>query len=335
MPSALVRHDAAQSDSGATSSDSEARPLRVAVGWSPSGSDSVAVAAWLGKSVPVTVSVFSTVKRKWTNSLSPKKYAKWLREETSKVTAAAKTILGEALPAAQIADEPCTIVDATDGPASLISSARKSEADIIVLGSGPKRKKARFSSSCPTDALLGTSPIPLGLVPTGLKLSKKGVTRVTFAFLYADQGTDTSGLAHAAMLAHRLDVPLRLLSVIPELPQDDAFDVDINAVTESPDWHEASLALLDLARDEAYRTLSELRGTDAADALVVERELAHGNGWKKAINSVKWKRGDLICLGSHVSAEPNCVDAGDRADSLLRHAPAPVLIYPRTAAPEA
>ncbi|SDS75507.1 universal stress protein [Corynebacterium timonense] len=292
--------------------------LRLTVGWDTTSLAGLEFAAWLGR--------FSASPRSWTKSLAPKKYKKWLAAEKESVTSKALAALADHLPRNQWASEPCTLVDATSEPAALTSAAQSAGADIIVLSSSATLKQARFLASPTADALMHSSPVSLGLVPTGLKLSKKGVTRVNLALLHSGR-EDTTGLRCAVRLALLLEVPLRLVSVLPEMP-----DVD-SLGSEPAESYEAALSLLDRARDEAFKLVAEETADETTaepePPLEVETTLAYGNGWEKAVSSVKWKKGDLICLGSHPSAAQQRVLAGSRASEFLRYAPAPVVIFPR------
>ena len=301
------------------------RPLRIVVGWDKSGSDGIELAAWFGKSLPISVSVISAAPRTWKKPISRKKHEKWLKAETEKFTRLADGVLKEHLPRSQWAAEHCTLIDAQDEAAALTEAAKRLSADIIFLGSAAKLKKARFLASSVAEAIMHSSPLPLGLAPKGLKLSKKGITRINYVFLRPDRGQDTSGLRAAARLAARLGVPLRLVSLSPEPPGEAVFDAAIGSPEEVADWHEASLSLLDLARDEVFAATS----SEASAPLEVETCLANGSGWKKATACLKWKKGDLICLGSHPAAPHRRVFVGSRASEFLRFAPAPVVIYPR------
>ncbi|WP_342318654.1 universal stress protein [Corynebacterium mayonis] len=312
----------------AVAASRDGQPLRIVVGWDKNSSDGVALAAWLGRSMPVEVSVISTVPRSWTKSLSSKKYKKWLKAEASRYADKASAVLNEHLSPAQFGAPPFTLIDAFDEPAALMNAAQDRDADLIILGTSVKPKKARFMASPYSSELLHSSPISLGLAPKGLKLSKKGVTRVNYLFLYADRDRDSSGLRDAVRTATSISVPLRLVSMFPELPDAEEFDTFVHTVGAARDWYESSLALLDRARDEALRYAAELSPT-AAENLEVETALAYGGGWDKAVDSLKWKRGDLMCLGSRPKAQGHQVFIGSRASELLRHAPAPVMIFPR------
>ena len=82
-------------------------------------------------------------------------------------------------------------------------------------------------------------------------------------------------------------------------------------------------------RDQAFSVCNQIEGCEGLD---VETLLASGKGWKRAIDSVKWKKGDLLCLGSQPSGQLKRVFVGTREGEFIRFAPVPVLIYPRSEA---
>lgn len=296
--------------------------------WDKSSSESLEFTAWLSRSLPVTVSVVAEAPRSWTKSLSPKKYSKWLATETEKITSRALSSLKSHIPRTLWAQEPCSLVDVDAERSAVVAAAREAGADLIVFNSNAKLSQARFLASSIADELMHSSPLPLGLTPKGVKLSKKGITRVNFVFLRAGTDRDTSGLASAARLAAHLGVPLRLISLLPEMPSEDELDATIGPAAGMTHSHEASLSLLDVARDEAYAAATEFRPA-CSDLFELETAVASGNGWEKAVSAVKWKKGDLICLGSHPTAQRRRVLVGSRASEFLRYAPAPVIVFPR------
>ena len=61
----------------------------------------------------------------------------------------------------------------------------------------------------------------------------------------------------------------------------------------------------------------------------MESFVASGKGWKRSIDSVKWKKGDVMCIGSQPSDNLKRVFVGTREGEFIRFAPVPVIIYPR------
>ncbi|QYH19057.1 universal stress protein [Corynebacterium aquatimens] len=195
--------------------------LRIVVGWDAMSTEAVEFAAWLGRSLPVKVQVVSAVESSWPKPISEKKYRKWFKERSSEFEAQAKKVLKAYVPRQQWAKEACHLTERTDVVNSLYTSAEELSADMIVLGSKAKTAKSRFRPSSIADALMHSSPVPLGLAPKGVHLSRKGITRVTYALVESSKSATPkgegrfSGLPYAATLACVLGVPLRIIAFSP------------------------------------------------------------------------------------------------------------------------
>lgn len=303
--------------------------LRIVVGWDSSNSnnkEALEYAAWLGRSLPVKVQVMATTKSSWTTSMSGKKYKKWLKRSQESFHKQVEKALDGVLPASQRAPKVARLVERASGTEPLYDVARTFNADMIILGSRAKTAKSRFRPTSEADQLMHSSTLPLGLAPKHLTLSKKGVTRVTYALIDSDEITGDGnrerfpGLAYAATMACIVGVPLRIVAFSPD-ERAGEFSHELAA------WNETTLGLLDRVRDQAFSVCNQIEGCEGLD---VETLLASGKGWKRAIDSVKWKKGDLLCLGSQPSGQLKRVFVGTREGEFIRFAPVPVLIYPRS-----
>lgn len=308
------------------SPDPAASPIRVLVAWRPesSGTEALEFAAWLSRTTDVRVRVVTTFLRPWPASPRNKrggKYRKWAQKEA----AACETKVHRALAAAGVDrsrwDERISVF--VDGPSEsqlLTEAAGDFDADLLILGSGATAPKGRFRAGSTADALLHSSPIPLGLAPRAVKLSKRGVTRVNFAFINSEGSEDDPSLRFAAELADRWEVPLRILAFSPsglaDSPLHDKLDLN-NEFSE--EWREYSLALLDRANETIHAALPEL---------TIETEIGSGAGWAGAVDALKWRKGDLLCLGSTPLGALERVFLGSTATEFLRHVRVPVVIQP-------
>lgn len=301
--------------------------LRVVVGWDAQNTEAVEFAAWLGRSLPVKVQVVSAVTDGWKKPLSGKKYRKWFSRRAAEFELQARKVLKANVPRSQWAKQCAQLVDRSDVAGTLYQSAEEFTADLILLGSKAKTAKSRFRPSSVADALMHSSPVPLGLAPKGVSLSRKGITRVTYALVEASKSAKPqgegrfSGLPYAATLACVLGVPLRIIAFSPE-------EQTAEFTPEAAEWNESTLGLLDRARDQAFSVATAL---DPAfgDTFDVQSFVASGKGWKRAVDSVKWKKGDLMCIGSQPSDQFKRVFVGTREGEFIRFAPVPVIIHPR------
>ena len=80
---------------------------------------------------------------------------------------------------------------------------------------------------------------------------------------------------------------------------------------------EQALALLDRGRDRALNRHGDL---------TVQMEVGSGYGWSGAINALKWKKGDLLVMGSSTLGGFHRVFIGPSTNQILRHSPVPVLL---------
>lgn len=303
-------------------------PLRILVAWDPAnddtgGTEALEFAAWLGRSMPVTVRVASTLLRPWPASLnkSGKKYKKWRKNEAEACAKAVEKALTDVeLPRSQWDSQFSTFADGQNEAQLLTDEAEHFEADLILFGSNAAASKGRFLAGSTTDALMHSSPTALGLAPRAVKLSKKGVTRVNFAYIDDRADENSPGLLFAAELAAELEVPLRLITFSPTGLSDVTLSKPKGMSSELIDeWNEQSLGMLDLARD---------RVIEHRDFIEVETEVGSGRGWGNAVDSLKWKKGDLICMDSHPMGTLERVFVGSTANEFLRHVTVPVVIHP-------
>ncbi|AWB84904.1 universal stress protein [Corynebacterium liangguodongii] len=290
-------------------------PLRAIAIWKEHSDAACEVAGWLGKSLPVTVQAVAAAPSAWKSAASGGgKKAKKLRREAEALIAQAEDSLQGYLPGAQVAGTGARIVASLSGAHSLVEAVDDFDAGMIFVDHEAYKSKGM---------LIDATARPLVIAPRGPKLSKKGVTRVTYVFLDRDGFAHATGLAEAGRLAARIGVPLRLLAVLPECLTGSDFDANINNPKDTAAWFEEALGQLDLARDLVFEASA---GT--AEDLDVELDVASGRGWKHAVNSVKWKKGDLACLAFRPKNQLKRVFSGPLTSEFLRYCPAPTLIVP-------
>ncbi|QFQ03408.1 Universal stress protein family protein [Corynebacterium urogenitale] len=303
----------------------EVRPLRVLMTWRPesAGDETAQFIAWLSRTEPLIVRTATVISRVWSEqpgSRQHAEYERWLAEESAACAASAQKALRDAgVPQSMLdAEIPSVVVTDHSETSVLISAAKDFDADLMLLGSHPAAPRGRFRIGSTADALLHCSPFSLGLAPRDPKLSKRGVTRVNCS--YVDTEQSHQALRHAADLAARWNVPLRLVAFSPRgatmYPTEVPFTENSDMMVE---WREQAMALLDRGKDRALSRHPDLSVEIAAGA---------GYGWSGAINDMKWKKGDLLVMGSSVLGDFNRVFIGPSTNQILRHAPVPVVISP-------
>ena len=304
---------------------SEVRPLRVLMTWRPdfAGDEAARFVAWLSRTQPVLVRTATVISRVWTQqpgSRENEEFAQWLRAETEACSRAARSALLDAgVPSSMLdAEVPSAVSTDHSETSVLIDAAKDFQADLMLLGSHPAAPQGRYRIGSTADALLHCSPVPLALAPRDPKLSKRGITRVNCS--YVDTEQSHQALRHAADLAARWNVPLRLVAFSPRgatmypttVPFSDSYDMMV-------EWREQALALLDRGKDRALSRHPDLH---------VQTEAGAGYGWSGAMNDMKWKKGDLLVMGSSVLGDFNRVFIGPSTNQILRHSPVPVMISP-------
>ncbi|WP_448854743.1 universal stress protein [Corynebacterium frankenforstense] len=302
------------------------RSTRVLIALRPDSQprDAVEFAAWLGRTAHVTVRAVTTFVRPWPATSLKKmggKYGKWFSREAKAARRRVEEALNEAgVPGEMWDDKVAVFADGPSEHALITAAAEDFDADVIALDSDATAPKGRFSVSSTADALLHSSPRPVCLSPRKVKLSKKGVRRVNFAFLEGEFDPEDPALLRSAGRARAWGVPLRVLAFSPtgisDTPLEDSLDLSREL---SADWREHSLAMLDRVRDRIAEAMPDLE---------LESSVATGNGWGGAVDALKWKKGDLLCLASNPLGPFERVFVGSATSAFLPHVGVPVVIFP-------
>ncbi|WP_454972731.1 universal stress protein [Corynebacterium propinquum] len=316
----------APDSAGAVSSTSTRQPARILVAWNPSssGHEAIAYAAWLTRAMPVRIRVVSILLRPWPATSLAKlggKYKKSFKKEAKACKEAVEQVLTETGVDQQYWDDDVSVLADGSSPAPILTDAAKEfNADLVIVGSSTSTPKGRFNTSSTTSALLHSSPSPLGLAPRATKLSKNGITRLNYAFLESGEDTSQAGLLYAANLADKLSVPLRIMAFSPTGLVDIPVMIKKSLVQDLTDqWHENALAMLDRARD---------RIMDCFPDITVETGIGSGDGWSGAIDALKWKKGDLLCLDSSNGGPAPRVFIDSPTSEFLQHIRVPTVVLP-------
>lgn len=298
--------------------------LKVLVAWSPdaSGSEQLEVAAWLGRTTTILLRCVTTVRRPWPSPAFGKagnKYQKWLKKEGARCEKTLRSELSSLhFDPSQQDRELSLLADGTNEALLLTQAADDYGADLIVLGAAAASPKGRFLPGTTADALLHSSPRPLILAPRSPKLSKRGITRLTVAHV-GDENFAATAVA-VARFAAEWGASLRILTVSPEGFGDSTPSHSLALPSDlTLQWRENTMAGMDRLSD----TIHELY----PDTLV-ETEIASGPGWAGALDAVKWKKGDMLCLGSTPLGALERVFIGSQAIEILPFVKVPVLIIP-------
>ena len=326
------------------------RPQRILLAWRPAVghpvSGTAAVAAWLARSQPVLVRPVTVIPRLWPEdggtgpdtasdagrAAGRRAFDDWAVRESAAARRSAVTALREA----GVPDDMIDVPDSTDPVVShsettaLTDAAQDFGADLILIGSREDAPAGHFRTGATADALLHCSPLPVLTAPNEPVLSRRGVTRVTCA--YVDTEQSRQALRHAADRAARWEVPLRLVALTPAaatmypatepLPGADA--AGTAGATDTAGVRAASRAWL--AEAAALLDRGVHRALERHPELTVTAETGTGTTWQDAVDALHWKKGDLLVVGSSVLGSFNRVFIGPSTNQILRTSPAPVLI---------
>jgi nucleotide-binding universal stress UspA family protein len=207
-------------------------------------------------------------------------------------------------------------------PTGLLDVAKEHDASALVLGSSESGGLGHVSLGSVADRIVHSSPFPVVLAPRGFQAEPGGqVRRVTVAFGGADK--DRGLVLSAADYSVRTGSSLRIasFSVRPKM----LFAATLAGAGE------------DLVVDQWSRQTSELinEELDLVRRLPdVPRQLevviGDGYGWREALGQARWSVGDVLMVGSSSHAPLASVFLGSRSSKILRYAPVPVMVLPRT-----
>ncbi|MDQ4501699.1 universal stress protein [Sinomonas sp. ASV322] len=190
--------------------------------------------------------------------------------------------------------------------AVLIEAAVEFEAALIIVGAASNGLFKRYTVGSVANSLLHASPIPVALAPRGYHRTAP-IERLT-AFIGRRPGADAA-VDVALVAASRRNVPLRFVSLV-ELDERGEHGENINAA------HRHANTVLESA---AHRLP---RGHEASVAV------AHGRTLEAAVDSLDWRDGELVIIGSSRLAQKRRIFIGSTANKILRALPVPLVVVP-------
>ena len=197
----------------------------------------------------------------------------------------------------------------------LIETAEREGADLIVIGSAPGGPAGRIVIGSTADQLLHGSPVPVLMAPRGYAAGPPArLSGLTVAHR-PSRGSEL-GLAAALRLARRLDVPIRLLTLL-----------------ERPSWLSGVLRGEEIMRRQREYAVRDLQA--AAELLSghtqVTTQVAEGDGIEGAVRNCHWPPGELLACMSGSHGPLRQVFLGGVSGKIVRAAPCPVALLPGTA----
>lgn len=203
----------------------------------------------------------------------------------------------------------------------LLDAAADEGAELLVIGRGREAAIAGLSSDV-TDALLHCAPLPVALpaAPAGVPGGDARLSRISVAF--AGDARSGSTVRRAAAMAAAHGLPLRIVTLVVRNRQMYPSTVGCHAENEVADqWREQAAAAQQAVREAL---MQEVPGT------TVRCALGDGPSWYDALLSLGWLEGEVLVLGSSPLSMIERVFVGSNARRILRDAPVPVIVLPRS-----
>ncbi|OBF25033.1 universal stress protein [Mycobacterium sp. ACS4331] len=217
----------------------------------------------------------------------------------------------------------CTMIHQAESvPAGLTDLAEELSADMVVVGSSSSGLLGRIALGSVTDRLVHTASIPVAIAPRGYPLQSAGIDRLTVA--YGGQADEVGLVATTAELAERWSAALRIASFTVRPVTMFAGSIETSA---------EDLVVQQWARQTQENIVAQLqRVRTGVGVLAAEVVIGAGVTWRDAVETVEWRAGDVLVLGSGAAGPAAQVFLGSAAARILRHAPVPAMIVPRRTA---
>ncbi len=299
--------------------------MTIVVGCSPGRNNSrgaLHLAAQMARSANDDVRVVAVVPTSW-----PPGFARIDAEYRAHVNTVADRALDEArsrLPA----DITATLVrhEARSIPAGILEQAGECDAGYVVVGSSAAGVFGHIALGSTSDRLLHSSPVPVALAPRGYKAGPASrVTRITASY----DGTERADelVVAASAVAARVSATVRLASFAVYAPSPVAIAIGRDAEDAVVDEWQQEVS--------AYSARITARIAALPDApAIAESVVGRGHTWSEALDDTEWTDGDVLVVGSSSVGPVARVFLGSRATKIVRHAPVPVIVVPRSSLTE-
>lgn len=201
----------------------------------------------------------------------------------------------------------------------LLEMVDKYNAQAVAVGSSSTGLLGRITLGSVTDRLVHTARVPVAIAPRGYPQITAAVDRLTIA--YGGAADTTKPIQAAAEMAKSQNIGLRIASFTVRPPLRFAGSIEGSAddlVTD--EWTRKT-------ESGVRKQMNKVRAK--IDVPDVELVIGAGVDWSAAVNSVPWKYGDLLVLGSGAAGKRSQVFLGSAAAKILRFSPVPVMIVPR------
>jgi nucleotide-binding universal stress UspA family protein len=292
--------------------------VKVLVGYSADsgGTEALALGLLMARAGSGSLVVCTIVPETWGHPSMARvdaEYARFLDQHARKALEKARIQVGGKAPAIYVCKAASAVRE------GLLEVATREAADCVVLGSARSAPRDHIRAGSVNTGFLHTAPVPIALTPRGYAPEPAAkLCRITCAVSPAAESMQTARAAH--QLCKRLKVPLRLVTFVVRdrqmYPTGAGYDAE-NLVANQ--WRAQGT-------EGQQRIIAELPREPRVTA-----GIADGKTWKAAFESVAWKGGEIMAVGSSNLGPLLRVFLGSNATKILHHATVPCLILPRHA----
>lgn len=283
----------------------------------PAGHDALQLARnWVGSHSDWQILVCHVAPDAWGNPSLQKldqAYAEFLAEKVRQTLDDARGRLSDLADTAYIKFSSASVAS------GLLQAAQIHRADLIVLGSSRAGNGGQIVAGSVAGEIMHTSPVPVLIAPGGYAQNPPTVIeRISCAY----SGLDDAGSTVLAALgmATILKVALRLTS----------FGVYEQRMYPSVVSHRAEQVLAESWREQVGSALQKVEQQLAGLNHTIQTAVGVAESWQLAMQAMDWLPGELLVLGSSRRGVLERVFMGSNASKILRAAPVPVLLLPRT-----
>jgi nucleotide-binding universal stress UspA family protein len=290
--------------------------VKILVGYAADsgGTEALAFGLQLARAGGGSLTVCTIVPETWGHPSMARvdaEYARFLDQHAQKALEKAR---------AQVGNRASATYSCRAAPAvreGLLAVAEQEATDLIVLGSARNAPRGRIREGSVTSSFLYSAPVPIALTPRGYAPEPSAkLCRITCAVSPAAESSRTARIAHG--LCGRLKLSLRLMTFVVRdrqmYPTGAGYDAE-NLVANQ--WRAQAT--------EGQRKIIAALPPDPP----VTAGIADGKTWKAAFESIPWRNGEIIAVGSSHIGPVLRVFLGSNAAKIVHQATIPCLILPR------
>lgn len=292
--------------------------MKCLVGYSADsgGTEALALGLQLARAGRGSLTVCTVVPETWGHPSMARvdvEYAQFLDQYARKALDKAKRQVGERVPADYVSRA------APAAREGLLAVAEEHGVDCLVLGSARAGPRDHIREGSVTTGVLHTAPLPIALAPKGYAPDARvKPCRITCAISSFAESLQTA--RKTQQFCRQLKVPLRLLTFVVR---------DRQMYPTGAGWNAEHL-VANQWRAQASEGQAKIVAELPKDP-PVSAGIADGKTWKAAFDSVSWKQGEILAVGSGNLGPLLRVFLGSNAAKIVHNTTIPCLIFPRHA----